>query len=572
MKFRFDSLQLQMLGFIIVPFSLLLLGIAILGINVHEDAMRQLVAERDERAVRATADAISERLHHREAAVRALSLRIRDGTSPQKVLMDAQFLYEDFDGGLGVIGGDGQIEASTVSIDDWGTTPIFDFVDSLEDAQFAFSDPFWLSDTAFVMVGIRLDDHIVFGVSSIENLVPPSFQNSNNVSDAFSGLVVDASGDILFGRGELTNQENLLQHPGVQAAARGETGSSYLPSQDGEHVVAFSQIEPTGWSLIIEEPWQSVASPLLDISLAAPLILVPALLATSIALWFSARQIIRPLRMLEEEASRLAEADYKAIEVPVGGIAEIERLQETLILMTQRIRAAQAALQSYVGAITDAQEDERRRLARELHDETIQNLIVIGQRIQIIRNDLPAKGTSVVKLDDLRGEVLQTIREIRRLVHALRPMYLEDLGLIPALEMLIKDFRRDFDISVEFKVRGKVARLGSEIELAIYRIAQESLSNINRHANARHISVKLDFDAPDFSIGIYDDGTGFLVPERYTDLAAAGHYGLLGMVERADVIGATLIIRSKPGEGTEILLNLSPSMPSATDHPAKPAP
>ena len=570
MKIRLESLQLQLLGFIIVPFSLLLLGIAILGINIHNDAMRQLVAERDERAVRANAAAISERLHHREAALAGLSFRLNDGVPAEDVLGDAQFLYDDFDGGLAAIGEDGLIITSTIPVENWGMTPVLELVAALEDNQVAYSDPYWQSDAAYVLIGARIRDHAAVGSFSIENIVPQSFAGSDDVSDEFSTILIDSSGELLFGRGELSNQGNLLQHPGIQAALRGEMGSSYLPAKDGEHVVAFSRIEPTEWSLIIEEPWKSVASPLLDISLAAPLILVPALLATSIALWFGARKIIQPLRMLEEEASRLAEADYEAIEVPVGGIAEIERLQQTLILMTHRIRTAQEALQSYVGAVTNAQEEERKRLARELHDETIQDLIVIAQRIQVIGRDLPEEGSSAVKLEALRGEVLRAISEIRRLVRALRPMYIDDLGLIPALEMLTTDFWGDFDIPVEIEVSGEVARLGPDIELAIYRVVQESLSNMGRHAHGTRASIEIEFSDAGFSIKISDDGKGFLLPERHTDFAAAGHYGLIGMYERAEVIGATLIIRSIPEKGTTVLLNLPSNRQDRSRDPGNP--
>ncbi len=117
MKLRLGGLQLQLLGLIILPLSLALLVIAVAGIRIHQDAMRQLVAERNERAVRAAAAAISEQLHHRESSVFGLSRRLADGVPPSSVIEQESFLSPDFDGGLGVIDGDGLIITSNISMD-----------------------------------------------------------------------------------------------------------------------------------------------------------------------------------------------------------------------------------------------------------------------------------------------------------------------------------------------------------------------------------------------------------------------------------------------------------------------
>ncbi len=557
MRIRLESLQLQLLGLIVLPFSLVLLGIALLGINVHESAMRQLVAERDERAVRAAAAAISERLHYREAAVKCLSLRLDDGVSPEKVIAEAQYLFNDFDGGLAAVNKDGQILASSTPTVDWGARQLTELLEALVNDQAGYSKPYWESGVRFVLIGFRTGDQVVVGSFSIDNLVDAAFPGGSMIAENQSTLLIDETGDVLYQSGDILSDDDLREHAGIQAAMRGEIGSSYFPTRDGEHVVAFSPIQLTNWALIIEEPWEKITSPLLDISLGAPLILVPALLTTSIALWFGARKIIRPLRKLEEEASKFADPNYKAIEEPVGGIAEIERLQQTLILMTRRIHVARESLQAYIGAITDAQEDERKRLARELHDETVQDLIAIGQRIQMVGMDLSPRDLSAAnQLDDIRSDVLRSISEIRRLIRALRPIYLDDLGLIPAFEMLTNDFQEDFGVLAEFEVQGRTVRLDPDVELAVYRIAQESLSNIGRHANAQSVSMQLTFDEESISIEISDDGEGFNPPERHTDLAASGHYGLLGMYERAEVIRASLEIRSASGHGTDVIVAL----------------
>ncbi|MHA2428777.1 MAG: histidine kinase, partial [Candidatus Hermodarchaeia archaeon] len=379
---------------------------------------------------------------------------------------------------------------------------------------------------------------------------------STSQSEESSYFLTDSTGQLLQVEGADLSIESISDHIGVMAALRGEVGSSFAPAEDGEHVVAFSPVQPTGWALILEEPWGAVTSPLLDISLAAPLALIPALLVTLIGLWFGARQVIGPIRKLMGQAEELALANYEAIEESVGGIGEIQSLQKTLAWMAQNIRASQAALQRYIGAITDAQEEERKRLARELHDESIQDLIAIDQHIQMIHMDLKESTELAGRLGEVRQEVNVAIEELRRVIRALRPIYLDDLGLVPALQMLAKDTEGDHDILVNFALEGDAVRLLPSVELAVYRIAQEALSNAVRHARANRITLGIIFKDDAFSLGIRDDGVGFSPPERPKDLGALGHFGLMGMFERAELIGATLDLSSDNESGTQVCIKL----------------
>lgn len=332
--------------------------------------------------------------------------------------------------------------------------------------------------------------------------------------------------------------------------------------------MAFSPVQPTGWALVLEEPWQSVISPALQFSQAAPLVLVPGLLVTLLALWFGARQVIRPLRRLQQQAEELTESEYPKLADPVGGIAEIRQLQASLSTMAARIQAAHRALQGYIGSITLAQEEERRRLARELHDATIQDLIAIDHRVQILSRGLQAgDGEAAARLEGLRREVNRSIQELRRLTGALRPMYLEDLGLVPALDMLAKEAAGDLGVNVSFEVEGHPRRLSPEAELAAFRIVQEALSNVGRHAKAREAIVRLQYEPDRIIAQIQDDGGGFDPPEQVGELAAQGHYGLLGMHERAQLAGAQLVLESTPGKGTLVTVDL----PAAASPAAEPS-
>jgi signal transduction histidine kinase len=263
--------------------------------------------------------------------------------------------------------------------------------------------------------------------------------------------------------------------------------------------------------------------------------------------------VIAPLRQLERQAGQLAEGDFSAARASVQGIAEVQHLQRTMAWMADRIGAAQEALQRYIGAITHAQEDERRRLARELHDETIQQLIALDQRLQILAMDLrESEPSRAGEVDELHREMNEAIQEVRRMTRALRPSYLEELGLAPALEMLARDAGQELGISVTFESEGTPRRLSPEAELAVYRIVQQALSNIGRHAKAKGAWVTLTFRPDRLTTLVRDDGLGFEVPDRLTDLGGRGHFGLMGMKERAELAGGSLSIRSSPGSGTQV--------------------
>jgi len=558
MKRYLDGLRLQLLGLIILPLSLLLLALAIAGVRIHQDAMRRLVAERDVRSVRAAAAAISQQLHHREAAMRALALRFGDGASPETILEQAGYLLGDYDGGLAILDLDGDILASTDNAEVWIDLPAVELIAGLKNGETRFSEI--LPDTeagGMVLAAARSEDQVALGAFTITSLMRTATLGPMTDSDSYSAFLTDKSGRVLTSVGTVLQEDMMSAHPGVQAALRGETGSSYLPADDGEHVVAFSPILPTAWALIIEEPWETVTSPILNLSLVAPLVLVPALGVMLIALWFGSRQIVSPLRKLEQQADRLAEGDYDAVEEPVGGIAEIQHLQRTLTMMTQRIHTAQDALRGYINTITQTQEDERRRLARELHDETIQDLTALGQQVQIIGINRRNNGLDdIQELRDLHQSTQEAIERVRRLSRGLRPIYLEDLGLIPALQMLAQDTELELDIPASFRSEGDLRRLDAETELALYRIVQEALSNVSRHARAKHVWITVNFKEDGTLLAVRDDGVGFQPPDQTSDLARTGHYGLIGMVERAVLIGAHLDIRSNPNQGTQITARL----------------
>jgi signal transduction histidine kinase len=288
----------------------------------------------------------------------------------------------------------------------------------------------------------------------------------------------------------------------------------------------------------------------------APLVLVPVLLLSVIALWFGARQIVQPLQDLEARSTDLAWGNYDTIGDSVGGIEEISRLQNTLVYLAQRIQQAQFGLHSYIGAITTGQEEERQRLSQELHDDTIQALIALNQRVHLTQLKLAADPEAQTALEEIQALTEQTIQDLRRVIRDLRPLYLEDLGLVAALQMLAKETTESADIPIRFEHTGFEERLHPKTELAFYRIAQEGLSNIVRHAQASRASIKIAYEPDKIRLTIVDNGRGFDIPESPAEFAPSGHFGLLGIHERAELIDARLEIHSSPGEGTQLAITL----------------
>jgi signal transduction histidine kinase len=218
-------------------------------------------------------------------------------------------------------------------------------------------------------------------------------------------------------------------------------------------------------------------------------------------------------------------------------------------------------MRDYIVVLTQTQEDERKRLARELHDVVVQSVIALGQRVKILqldwREDIDGKRDATLpdiperlnKLSEMIGNCLQDLRNI---IRDLRPVYLEELGLVSALETLAQKTETEL-MKVEFVLMGGKRDLTSEMNLAIYRIAQAAVTNAVRHGAPSFIGIELNYQEEGVVLTIEDNGTGFVPPERPSDLALKGHYGLMGMYERTTRLGGHLSIRSIPGAGTRIV-------------------
>ncbi len=550
--FLWRGLSLQLLLLFLLPVTLLLLAVAVGGSLLHQTAMRDLVGERDERSTRAAAAVISEQLEQRAKAVSMLAERAAQMAEPEQALVDLAPFLPEFSGGLAFSGADGQLLAAQPPDQEWHQSLAERLGQQSEPGQPSFflvplSTAGAVEESALV-VAATANGLTAAGAFSPFELARRALSPVFHGGEAASAFVVTSTGELIYHSGAMPLNIELLDHPGVVSALRGESGTTTFSDEHGEHIVAFSPITPVGWAMVIEEPWHAVAGLLLRTTEWAPLVLAPVLIITLLGLTFGARQIVRPLQSLAGKATSLAWGDFDAIEEPVGGIVEIQHLQRELVHMAQKVRHAQQNLRDYLGAVTAGQEDERRRLARELHDDTIQALMALNQRIQLAQ----MAGPEAAQLAEMQEMVAGLIADLRRTIHALRPIYLEDLGLVPALHVLTQEMADSAGLAITFASTGEPRRLNRAVELALYRIAQEALNNVVRHAAARHARVTLGFQAGAVRLAVGDDGRGFVVPESPAGLAPQAHFGLLGIHERAELIGARLRLASVPGKGTQV--------------------
>jgi signal transduction histidine kinase len=561
---RIPSLPLQLFIITVLPLTALLLLIAFGSRGLHQRAMRTMVGERDERATRAAAAAITEQINHRLSAIRGVALQAANGANgPEHVLADAAYLLPDFEGGIALFAPDGTLVTASNGPEIWLARTVPERLRTThgafneQDAFFLppFVDP--VQGGELVLVAAAAGDITAVGAFSPAALARRALADIFGGSDQATAYLATPDGDILYQTGTPPWADlPVPEHPGVADALRNESGTTYLTVDGEEHVVAFSPIPPVGWALVIEEPWRAVTDPLLRTTELAPLVLIPVLVIALVALWFGVRQVVQPLQSLEKKATELGWGDFEAIAEPVGGINEIQRLQAELVHMAHKVQLAQQSLRGYLGAVTTGGEEERRRLARELHDDTIQSLIALNQQIQLAHMTAPDE-TSKERLTTMQNMAEQTVADLRRLTRDLRPIYLEDLGLVPALEMLARDMSKALSLPITFETRGAGRRLPPNTELALYRIAQEGISNVARHAQATQAVVSLTYDSDSICLSIRDNGKGFNVPDSPAEMAPAVHYGLLGIQERAEAIGARLQIQSAAGAGTNLMVSLT---------------
>lgn len=261
----------------------------------------------------------------------------------------------------------------------------------------------------------------------------------------------------------------------------------------------------------------------------------------------------RPLRELQRRAEAMTRGDFNTLGQPVGGSRELEGLRRAMDVLGAHVEQAQRGMQAYISALTDAQEAERGRLARELHDDTVQRLIALGQGVERVERALDRDGEAArERLRALRGEITAAVQALRTVIGDLRPPALEELGLLPAVELLLRRGGDEAPAAI-VEIDGEERRMGPQSELALFRIVQEAWTNVRRHAGAQHVWLVFRYGHDALELEFRDDGRGF---DPQAPEGERRGWGLLGMRERAEQRGGSLEIDSAEGRVTRLTVRM----------------
>lgn len=261
---------------------------------------------------------------------------------------------------------------------------------------------------------------------------------------------------------------------------------------------------------------------------------------------------ITDITVMSRKADELVSKVDLALTLLSGNLAEVSQQMEG---MHQK--------QQVAGKIILAQEEERKRVAREIHDGPAQTMANVVMRAEFCEKLLMTNRSEVgEELRELKQVVRGSLQEIRRIIFNLRPMTLDDLGLIPTVKRYIEVFKETGDFEVELFIDGEERRLKNTYEAALFRLIQEGLTNARKHAHASYIKVSIGVTAENFKVRVADDGVGFDLDAVLSKASGRESFGLLSMKERIELLDGRLTIDSAVGAGTRItaLIPLDPAI------------
>jgi signal transduction histidine kinase len=434
-----------------------------------------------------------------------------------------------------------------------------------------------------VDMGVRLEAKVlavfVMGIEarSLGAILPGDLGQPGAVvlTDA-TGRVVYDSGHAnplqtspVYGGGQVGADWSAL--PFIQEALRGYAGTSagFTSPADGAAVMgAQVPITTLGWTAGVYRPVAEAMAPVRALALRDVVILgLATLLALGLALLLG-NLLTRPIVRLTAHAARLSQGELdRRIDLHTGD--EIGQLGEAFNQMAtglshtigeltqakEEIAQKSRELQQVLARTHEITEEDRQRIALDIHDGVVQMVIGASYEVQAAASAVTSHRLTAQKhLETARRLLDQTVTEMRRIVFDLRPTYLDSLGLFPALEKYAQSFQESSGIACTATLQGEPLLLPDETKVAVYRIVQEALNNVRKHSGATAAAVQMAFAPGRLTVTVQDNGTGFATEAAN---AASGHLGLVSMAERAQSIGGRLDITSAPGQGTRLVLEVA---------------
>ncbi len=366
---------------------------------------------------------------------------------------------------------------------------------------------------------------------------------------------VDRTGRLIYHPEQGLIGQDFSNQQAVQQLLQGEftgaltrLGDEALPIVEG-----FATVPLTDWGVVVGGSLSRAVQPVYNVLRPAGQVLVIGLVLIAVIVSWGANRVTQPIRGLVRQIRQVAKGEYDT-QVELSQIQELRELGEASNEMVEQIRKYRAATRQYIVGVTRSQEEERKRIARELHDDTVQTLVAIGQRIDLIKTMLDEPEEAQERLIELRKLVKQASTSVRQFSRDLRPLALEDLGLVAAMQYLVNQLSQSTGIIADLEVIGEPEGLPSDMEVAIYRILQESLNNVRKHAQASEVNVTVTFTRREVTLTVQDNGRGFEMPDDLTDFATQGSLGVMGLQERAHLFGGTISLNSQPNQGTTVTL------------------
>lgn len=566
------QLRSQAILLIIALLSLMLILSVGITFLAYQQVSQSLAESRDQELANVSAERLSESI---EAFVRGLKtlanqteMQLGEPTLQKATLERAPDLVADFttDGGIIILNASGFVSVTEplrpdLNGQDFSQEPYFKDAQALRTSVFSdiIKEPGSGEDIIVIAVPIEKPNGEFVGVLAGRFYL--SFQRLGQeiqklkVGEQGTAYLVDRTGRLIYHPISALIGKDFSEREAVQQLKQGQLAGAVTSRVNGQPdtVEGYAVVEVTGWGLVIVEPWAQVVEPAQNALRPVAIVLVAGLIAVAAFVSLGVQAVTDPIQNLVVQTRQVAAGDYDA-QVSLSKIKEIRELGTAFNEMVEQIGKYRAGLRQYVADITQTQEDERKRIARELHDDTVQSLIAISQRIELIKGILDEPGEARVRLAELRTMVTGAIDSVRQFSRDLRPLALEDLGLMAAMQYLVNQLVQHEGIEVHFECEGTPEGLPTDMEVAIYRILQEALNNVKKHAEATEVQVLVQFTNRQIILMVQDNGHGFDMPESITDFAGRGSFGVMGLQERAQLFGGKIEVESKRNEGTTIRL------------------
>jgi signal transduction histidine kinase len=328
----------------------------------------------------------------------------------------------------------------------------------------------------------------------------------------------------------------LLDEGGGVLAGSGTQGSA------ASDVVVSERLTVLPWTVVLAQPAREMFAAVKALE-RRWLVLAPSLAGlAAVFAWGVSRSVKRPLATLGEATARIAAGDLTRPLPPLGSdeIGSLGRSFESMRLALAKDETRRLLLRKVI----TAQEEERKRIARELHDETCQTITALKMKLD------------VAGMEDAQAMATRSLDELHRIIYDLRPSILDDLGLLPAIRWMAERSLEPRGVKVRCEFEEIPIRLPFELEIAVFRAVQEAINNVLRHAHAETVLLEVVVDGTHLEIDIEDDGAGFDVGEVGGPSASGRGLGILGMRERMELIGGTSSVISTPGSGTRVSLRV----------------